>query len=720
VATPTKGPADHLPGCVVLRRVAVSDLSGIFDPRRVAVVGATDRAGSVGRALLENLSSFEGEVIPVNPNRESVLGMTAYDSIAAVESPDTIDLTIVAVPATAALTVLRSIGEAGIENVVVITAGFGEAGAEGEQRAQELTAIAREYDLNLVGPNCVGVINTRTGLNATFVRGTPREGSMSLVSQSGAFIAAVLGWAEQHDIGFNHVLSLGNEAVIDEIDVIAEWGNDPETDVILAYLEDIDDGRTFVDTARAVTGDTPLVVIKSGRTEAGAAAAASHTGAIAGSDVAYQAAFDEAGVYRATEIKEAFEVGRALASAPVPDGDDIAVVTNGGGPGVLATDAIGDSRLEIAEFGEGVTARLSDVLPDAATVGNPLDIIGDADIERFRRSLDTVLGADEVDGAVVISVPTALFDFRDLAAVIGDCQRTHGKPVVACLMGGADADAAARTLDTYDVPSYFEPARAVSSLEALADYRDSTSREAEPPATFDVDRDRAEGVLDRAAERGVEHLSVEAMALLEAYGIHTPAGEIAESAADAERIAADIGAPVVMKIASPDILHKSDIGGVEVGVPLADVGDTYRAFVERARNHDPDARILGVQVEEQVAVREATETIVGVSHDQQFGHLVMFGLGGIFVQVFEDTAFRLAPVSETEARAMTAEIQAAPMLRGARGREPADIEGIVDTIQRVSQLVTDFPRISELDINPLIVGPDGVCAVDLRVILDGE
>lgn len=696
----------------------MTDLSGLFNAHRIAVIGATDRDGSIGRALMENLSEFDGEVVPINPNRETVLGIDCYAEISAAPDPRSLDVAIVVVPANLVVDVVRQVGEVGIPNIVVITAGFSERGTEGEQRERELTEVAEQYDLNLIGPNCVGVINTSNRLNATFLRGTPREGSISLMSQSGAFISAVLGWATQHGIGFNNVVSLGNEAVLDEVDLIDEWGRDPDTDVILAYIEDINDGRAFIETAREVTAHTPIVVIKSGRTKAGAEAAASHTGSIAGSDQAYQAGFHQAGVLRAMNIQEVFDVGRVLSGQPLLERDDIAVVTNGGGPGVLTTDAIGDSRLTIAEFEDDVRTELQNLLPEGADVTNPLDIIGDADLDRFQRTLDVVLGADTVGGVVVLSVPTALFEFEELAELIGDVQNQHGKPVVACLMGGEEADRAGDTLATYGIPNYFDPTRAVSSLEALAEYDDVRDRDYDSPTEFDVDRNRAREILSTSIERGSDHLSVEAMRLLDAYGVPTPAGDIVEDAQEAERVAKEIGGPVVMKIASPDILHKSDIGGVEVGIPIEDVRDTYNILLERATSHDPDATILGVQVEELVDIDESTETIVGVNRDPQFGHLLMFGLGGIFVQIFEDTSFRVAPVSEREAREMTTEIQAAPMLRGARGRQPADIDGVVEILQRISQLVTDFPAIKELDVNPLVVGPDSVCAVDLRLTVD--
>lgn len=701
----------------------MSDLSGLFDPKRVAVIGATDREGSVGRALMANLSTFDGDVIPVNPNRDSVAGTKCYPEIADVPDPGSVGLAIVAVPAEAVTDVVRQVGEVDVENVVVVTAGFSETGDRGRQRERELIDVADEYDLNLIGPNSVGLISTATGLNATFLQSSPPNGSISLVSQSGAFISAVIGWATQQGIGFRDVVSLGNEAVLDEVDFVDEWGGDPDTDVILAYLEDIEHGRQFIDTVREVTNDTPVVILKSGRTAAGAEAAASHTGSIAGSEQAYRAGIDQAGALRAVDVQDVFDFGQVLAGQPLPDRDDVAVVTNGGGPGVLATDAIGESRLALAEFGDEIRRQLDGVLPDEADVRNPLDIIGDADLERFRRSLDVVLGAEEVGGAVVLSVPTPMFDFEELAEVIADIHRRHGKPVVTCLMGGGAADRAADTLEAYGIPNYFDPARAVPSLEALADYRDVTNREYGSPTTFDVDRDRAREILagndtGREGGNGAAYRGIEAMELLDAYGIPTPAGDLAASGAEAEAIAEHIGGPVVMKIVSPDVVHKSDVGGVEVGVSIDTVRDTYRTLIERANDHAPDGTILGVRIEELVDPDESTETIVGVNRDAQFGHVLMFGLGGIFVQIFEDTSFRVAPVSEQEAREMVSEIRAAPMLEGARGRTPADVDAVVETIQRVSQLVGDFPAIGELDINPLVVSPDGVAAVDLRLTVD--
>jgi acyl-CoA synthetase (NDP forming) len=515
-------------------------------------------------------------------------------------------------------------------------------------------------------------------------------------------------------------VSLGNKAVMDESDFVAHWGEDPETDVVLGYLEDVVDGQVFMDVAREVTRETPVVVVKSGRTEAGASAAASHTGAIAGSDRAYEAGLEQAGVIRVDTVQELFDAASILAGQPLPDSRDVAIVTNAGGPGVMTTDAVGDSALSLSSFTDETRERLTERLPEGANVHNPVDIIGDASTERFADTLDVVLDDPNVGTAVVLACPTATLSFEELADATIDLQERYGKPVAGVLMGGSSTRAAAATFSEAGIPSYFDPARAVKSLDTLADYAEIREQTHEEPEGFAVDRERAREILQSAVDRGSNRLGVEGMELLDAYGIPTPAGEVVDDPQAAERAAAEIGGDVVMKIVSPDILHKSDIGGVEVGVPPAEVRDTFEDLVARGQRYQPDATILGVQVQEQLDLEDGTETIVGVTRDPQFGPLVMFGLGGIFVEVLEDTTFRVAPVAESEARAMLDEIQAAPLLHGARGREPVDTDGLVELIQRLSQLVTDFPAITELDINPAVATAAGVTAVDLRLTIDQE
>jgi acetyltransferase len=695
----------------------MGELAALFAPGRVAVVGATDREGSVGRAIMENLlADYDGEVVPVNPTREAVFDRPCVASVADADA----DLAVVVVPPSVAVDVVREAGEAGVEAVVVITAGFGETGSDGAAREDELTAVAAEYDLNLVGPNSLGVLSTRKGMNATFGPENARPGNMSFMSQSGAFITAVLDWANDQGIGFKDVVSLGNKAVLDEADFVREWGADPETDVIIGYLEGIEDGRAFIDTAREVTQDTPVVLVKSGRTEAGAQAASSHTGTLAGSEQAYEAGLDQAGVLRADSVQELFDAARVLESQPMPENDNVAVITNAGGPGVMSTDAVGDSRLAMASFTEETLDTFSETLPAEGNIYNPVDIVGDADNERFRQALDVALADDNVGCALVLSCPTAVLDYEGLARDTVELQREHDKPVAACFMGGERVDAAAEVLGDAGIPNYFDPARAVEGLDALVRFKQISTREYDAPTEFDVDREAAEAVLTRAVDRDDPRLGVEAMDLLDAYGIPTPQGGIATDPADALGLAEGIDGDVVMKIVSPDILHKSDIGGVKVGVPNEEVYDAYEDLVTRARNYQPDAEILGVQVQEIVDLDAGVETIVGMNRDPQFGPLVMFGLGGIFVEVLEDTTFRVAPVSGEEAREMTGEIDAAPLLRGARGRDPVDVAAVAETIERLSQLVTDFPAILELDINPLVATPDGAQAIDVRLTVDTD
>ena len=694
-------------------------LSTLFAPDRVAVVGATDSDGAVGRAITENLQgSFTGDIVAVNPYKDNVLGLPCHDSIGELDVD--IDVAVVVVPPDVAVQSIRDAGEANIQNVVVITAGFGETGTEGAAREKDLKQAAEEYDLNLVGPNSLGIMSTPAGLNGTFGNEMATDGDISFMSQSGAFVTAVLDWAAERDVGFKDIVSLGNKAVLDERDFIDEWGSDSDTDVILGYLEDIDDGAGFVRTAREVTQDTPIVMVKSGRTDAGASAAASHTGAMAGSEEAYEAGIEQSGALRVETVQELFDFAQILSDQPLPDGRDVAIVTNAGGPGVMTTDAVGDSDLDLAEFTDGTVGRLAETMPDEANIYNPVDIIGDAPAERFEVALETVLADDNVAMAVVVACPTAVLDFQELAEVVVDVQATYEIPVATTLMGGKSVGPAAPTLTESGIPQYFDPARAVESLDALAEYDDIQSREYVEPESFDVDRERAREILESAADRNQNRLGVEAMGLLDAYGIPTPNGEVVKTPGEAERVAEEIGGDVVMKIVSPDILHKTDIGGVEVGVGPADVRDTYEDLVVRARNYQRDATILGVQVQEMLDVDDGTETILGVNRDPQFGPLVLFGLGGIFVEVLEDTTLRVAPVSEPEARSMLDDIESAPLLRGARGRDPIDEGALVETIQRLSQLVTDFPAILELDINPLVATGNGVAAIDLRLTLDQE
>ncbi|WP_273838603.1 acetate--CoA ligase [Halococcus sp. PRR34] len=696
----------------------MGDLSALFAPSTVAVVGATERDGAVGRAVTANLLAFDGEVVPVNPNKETVFDRECYPDLGSV--PESVDLAVVVVPAAVAVDAVRDAGAAGIENVVVLTAGFGEAGSKGATRERELREIASEYGLNLVGPNSVGVMSTSVNMNATFGPESAQDGSISFMSQSGAFITAVLDWANDRDIGFRDVVSLGNKAVLDERDFVEAWGESDDTDVIIGYLEDITDGGAFIETAQEITRETPIVVVKSGRTEAGAQAASSHTGAIAGSERAYEAGLEQAGVIRAETVEELFDAASMLDGQPLPENETVAVITNAGGPGVLATDAVGDSRLELASFTDDTLGSFEEILPDEANIYNPVDVLGDAAAKRFSDALDVALADPNVGAALVLACPTAVLSFEELAEITTTTQAEHDLPVAACLMGGESTNEARDRLDDAGIPTYFDPSRAIAGLASLARYREISTREYGAPTSFDVDRERARDIIRRAAERPSNALGVEAMELLDAYGIPTPEGTVVDTPAAAERHAAEIDGDVVMKIASPDIQHKSDIGGVRVGVSDDEVADAYEDLVARAKNYQPNATVLGVQLQERVDLDAGTETIVGMNRDPQFGPLLLFGLGGIFVEILEDVAVRIAPVNESMAAEMVGEIDAAPLLRGARGRDPVDEAALIETLQRLSQLVTDFPALLELDINPLVATPEGVVAVDLAATIDPE
>lgn len=693
-----------------------ASISQFFDPDRVAIIGATERKGSVGAAIVRNiLDGFDGELIPVNPNVDDVFGVPAYNTIREAED---VDLAIVSVPPDSVLEVLEDCAVAGITNIVVITAGFGEMSETGVDREVRLRELAAEFDLSIVGPNSLGVMSTPRGLNATFGPDQPLDGNVSLLSQSGAFITAVIDWASAHAIGFKDVVSLGNKAVLDEIDFMQFWGRDPDTDVIVGYLEGIEDGREFIDTAREISDETPVLMIKTGRTDAGARAASSHTGALAGSDRAYTAGFRQSGVLRMHSIEELFDAAHILAEQPLPPGNRVAIVTNAGGPGVIATDTVGESLLEMADFTETTDERLGETLPAGANAHNPVDILGDADVERFRTTIEIVLEDSNVDAVLVIAAPTAVLEFDAIAEQFATEFDSTNIPVSTCFMGGDRVRKPRNRLMRCGIPSYFDPKRAVRALDTLAQYdqiRETTWGE---PTSFEVDRDRVATILEEATAHPNNRLGVEAMELLEAYGIPIPDYEIVDSPSDAQTAAERIGPPVAMKIVSPDVVHKTDIGAVAVDVELDDVEDRYEEIITRTRNYQPNATIQGVQIQELVDIDSGVETIVGMNRDSQFGPVLLFGLGGIFVEVLEDTTVRIAPITRQEAEGMLDDIRATSLLRGVRGRESVDIDGIIESLQRLSQLVTDFPAILELDINPLVALPENVQAIDLRATVD--
>ncbi len=652
----------------------------LFDPESVAVVGATPKRGKVGYAILENLRNFKGKVYAINPKYRDVLGYPCYPSI--LEAPK-VDLAVIAVPAKAVNPVLEQCGEKGIKYAVVISAGFRESGREGAKLEEEMVEICRKYGIKLVGPNCLGIINTHNGLNATFARTTPKQGNIAFLSQSGAFIIAVMEYFKNVSEGFSKIVSMGNKAVLDEADIIEMLKNDPYTDVIMLYIEGITDGRKFMDVAEKVGKMKPLVAMKSGKTSAGAKAASSHTGSIAGSYQACLAAFRQSGVIPVSSPEELFDVAKLFSKYRKVKGG-VAVVTNSGGPGVMAADAIEEFGLEMASFSQETIEKLKNMLPAGANVYNPVDVLGDADAERFVKAIECVAKDKNVGSIVAITVPTATLNFEEAAKFRIE------KPYVLCFMGWEKSD-------------FFDPVRAVRALSSLYNYTKFVERGERRYREYAFDRDKVRKALK----------SKNPFDLLRVIGVPTPRYGVAKTAEEALKIADEIGYPVAMKVLG-DILHKTDVGCVKLNVEREEV---KKAFVEIIANAERlgNVRIEGVLIQEMVS--GGKEVIVGMKRDANFGPLMMFGLGGIYVEVFKDVTFRIAPLSEEDAKEMIREIKAYKLLKGVRGEKPSDLNAIADVIMRLAQLSLEFPEISEMEINPLRVFEKGCSALDFKIIL---
>ena len=694
-------------------------LDMFFNPQSVAVVGASRDPDKLGHGVLHNIMQYgyAGRVYPINPKADEVLGLPAYPSV--LDVPDPIDLAVIVVPAKVVAAVLEECGQKGVRGAVIITAGFREVGREGKQRENELLEIARRYGMRLIGPNVLGIIDTISHLNASFAVGMPRQGTIAFMSQSGALCTAVLDMALAEGVGFSHFVSLGNKADTNEIDFLEAWRDDPHSRVIVAYLEGIVDGARFMEVARQVTTQKPIVAIKSGTTSAGSRAVSSHTGTLAGSERAYDAAFNQVGIIRARSVEDLFDYAVAFARQPLPANDRIAVITNAGGPGIMAADAIERAGLQLASLEPETQRLLKEKLPAAASAANPIDVLGDALADRYELAIHAALSDPNTGGVIVILTPQVMTQIEETARAVGEAARQHDKPVMACFMGQATVGPGVDILNEMKVPNYRVPERAVAALAAMSRYRQWREQPPLQVTRFDVDNGKVREVLDRVRQEGrVTIGDAEAREIMQAYGLPMPPSALASTAEEAVAAAERIGYPVVMKIASPDILHKTDIGGVKLNLNTpGDVRDAFDLLVFRATRYMPDAEIWGCLVQQQV--RGGKEVILGMSRDPQFGPLLLFGLGGIYVEALKDVTFRVAPIDEREAREMMGEIRAHSLLRGVRGEPPSDLEAIVDTLLRMSQLVTDFPEIAEMDINPLIVFEQGKGAlgIDMRLVL---
>ncbi len=699
-------------------------LGELFEPKSVAVIGASNRPGTVGESLFRNVirAGFRGVAYPVNPRWESVSGVRCYPHVGRL--PDVAELAIVIVPAPEVPAIVDELGRAGTRGVIVISSGFGEVGGEGIRRERELVAASRRHGLALVGPNCFGLLNTdpAVSLNATFSEALPPRGNIAFVSQSGALCAGILQYGIAERIGFSRFVSVGNRAGIDENDLLRSLADDAATQVILLYVESLANGRAFLDAARAVTATKPVLVIKSGRTPAGERAARSHTGSLAQSshDQLFDALFAQSGVLRADSIGELFRAAKIFASGVGVAGPRLLIVTNSGGPGIVAADAAARQGLSLSVLPESIRHRLRAKLSPSSSISNPLDMTADAGPAQYEAALRAALPAREVDGALVIATPTGTLTAAAAESAILEARRRTKKAVAACLFGLTDLSREVGDLEGQGVPTFTFPEEAVEGLGHLARYHAWRVAPRSPPRRFPVDRARVRGAIARARRAGATVLpEYSARDLLEAYGVRFPKVARVRERSEAPRAAEAVGYPVVLKVASPDISHKTDVGGVELGIRDADqLGAAWDRMQDRLRSQAPNARIEGFEIEAQVPTGK--EVLIGVQRDPGFGPVVVFGLGGVYVETLRDVTFRLAPLSAEDARAMIRSVRAYPLLEGVRGEPPSDVAALAETVERVGQMATELPQLAEMDLNPLIVRPagEGVVAVDARVVLD--
>jgi acetate---CoA ligase (ADP-forming) len=711
----------------------MKDLDAIFSPESIAIIGASNTPGKVGHDIFANIlqGGFQGTLYPVNPKAKSILSVKTYPTINVIS--DNVDLSIIILPPRACLTAVEESIEKGVKGIVIVSAGFREVGGEGLEIENRIVSSCRKAKVRLVGPNCLGVINPVPGvsLNASFSKRMPACGNISFISQSGALCAAVLDFAADRDFGFSKFISIGNKADVDELDLLLYLHDDLNTAVIILYLEELRKGQEFIEAVKEITSGhrpTPVLIIKSGRTSAGAQAAASHTGALAGTEAVYDAIFKQAGIIRAESIAELFDFANAFAykhesalgkaKRKIPSGKRVAIVTNAGGPGILATDMTISSDLELARFTQATIDELASHLPTTANIHNPVDIIGDAASDRYENALSAVIKDAGVDGALVILTPQSMTNALGTAEAVVRVARRSPKPILCCFMGVVDVSAGVKYLQEHGYPVYKFPEDAAKALGALYKYSHWLNREHLPPFTLKHDRTEAEAVIRRCLVAGRTRLGeLDGLELLKCYGFSTLPTKLAKDETETAKIAEEIGLPVVMKIVSPQILHKSDAGGVIVGInTIEEAKKAFSRIIANAKKYDPEAVLEGVLVQKLAAAGD--EVILGINR-YAVGPLIMFGMGGIFVEIFKDVVFRLAPIDRDEAHRMVREIKGYKLFTGFRGRPKGDVEILEKNMVRLSDMVINHPEIVELDINPLLVHEEGKGATvaDCRIIL---
>jgi acetyl coenzyme A synthetase (ADP forming)-like protein len=690
-------------------------------PRSIAVIGASENPSKVGYAVMANLlaEDFPGDIYPVNLKKDTILGKKCYPSLNDV--PGVIDLAVIIVPREHVLQALKDCIKKRVPSVITISAGFAETDQEGKRLQQELARLVREGKITHMGPNCLGLINPWEKLNASFGQAAWEPGHIALFSQSGTLVTALQDCAATNRLGFSLVASIGNKATLDENDFLEYLKDDPNTRVIAAYLEDISHGQKFMKIAEKVGKEKPVIILKSGRTRAGAKAASSHTGSLAGADIAYKCAFERTGVIRVESIEHLFDVAAALTYQPLPAGDRIAVVTNAGGPGIMMADKLEMAGLKVADLNKETTEKLAAVLPQAASVQNPVDVLGDAGGDRYGSAIRILVESDDNHGLVVILSPQKMTDIEGTARAIVEAGKNSKKPILACFMGAQTIARGAEILQKNKIPLYPIPERAARAMLEMVLYQKYRSRPLRVVDRFPVNRNPVVKIIKSYRSREKYEIGEsDAKTILRAYNFDLPPFTLANSIDEAIRFGNQVGYPLAMKIASPDIHHKSGIGGVKIGLNNAtEVEDAYELMILRVKRKKPDADIRGVILEKMMGGKEV---IIGMKKDPQFGPMLMFGQGGIFAEVLKDVTFNLSPVTREEAMEMIRRTQAYNLLTGTPGQPGVDIEAIVDSLVRTSQLVVDFPEIEEIDINPLKVGQegDGAFVVDARMIIAKE
>ena len=693
--------------------------SVFLSPKSIAVIGASDKEGSVGRAITSNImKGYKGTVFPISPTRDKVFGKKAYKSV--LDVPKSIDLAVIVTKNQIVPVVLEECGKKKIKGAIVITAGFKEVDEEGAKLEQKLKDIAKKYSIQVIGPNCLGVMNLdpKTMMNSTFLKITPKSGEIALISQSGAICAALVEDASAQGIGFSAVLSMGNKADMSEIDILKILAEHKQTKVIVMYLEDMGNGQEFLKVCKQITKKQkkPVLVLKSGRSPEGARAAMSHTGALMGSDEIYDALLKQSGAIRVDTMEELFDYATAFSKQPLPEKGELVIVSNAGGPAIISTDSCSKLGIKMAKI-EEIRSKIDAVIPPWGSSRNPVDIVGDADFNRFENVLNEVLQHKNVGSVISMCTPSATLDYDKLAEVIVKMSKKYKKTMLASLMGLDEGITNREILADGDIPYYTYAEGSIRALKAMLRFVDWIKTPSGKITKFTVNKSKAKKIFDQVKkEKRTSLLEEEGQEILRAYGFPLPKSILAKNEKDAVKSARKIGYPIVLKIASPQIIHKSDAGGVKVNLTNdKDVTTSFREIVKNAKKYNKKAEIKGVLVNEMI--KGGKEMIIGSKLEPGFGPVVMLGMGGIYVEILKDVTFKLAPMTDVESNDMISSIKTKKLLEGVRGEKPSDLKKLSECIQRLSQLVTDFEEIKELDMNPVLVMEKGKgCKIlDVRI-----